>query len=120
MPGVFALRGRAMNTPEGAGLNHLSIVLTVWDERPSFLVSFKSTAKKDRCKGAIKIPQQGNFHPRQQSSQNRRMAAAQVKPAPKVTSPTVSPGLMRPLRRASSRAMGIEAAEVLPYRSTLT
>jgi len=39
---------------------------------------------------------------------------AQVRPPPKAMSSTRSPGAARPVRIASSRAIGIEAAEVLP------
>ena len=45
----------------------------------------------------------------------RTIAAAQVIPAPRAHIRTVWPGWMRPSRTASSRAIGIEAAEVLPY-----
>jgi hypothetical protein len=40
--------------------------------------------------------------------------AAQVKPPPKVTSSTRLPARMRPVRRASSIASGIEADDVFP------
>ena len=39
-----------------------------------------------------------------------------VRPAPKPHNISVSPDLMRPARNASSRAMGIEPPDVLPYR----
>src|SRR6185503_19464611 len=45
---------------------------------------------------------------------------AQVKPAPNATNMTVIPGVNRPVFTASSSAMAIDAAEVLPNRSTLT
>lgn len=45
-------------------------------------------------------------------------AAPQVKPAPKTTKSTRSPGLMRPAPTASSSAIATLAALVLPYRST--
>src|SRR5574341_101539 len=51
---------------------------------------------------------------------HRRTMLAQVKPAPKATNITVIPGVMRPVLTASSNAMAIEAADVLPKRSTLT
>ena len=41
-------------------------------------------------------------------------AEPQVNPAPKATRREVSPSLIRPLLRASSKAMGMEAADVLP------
>ena len=47
-------------------------------------------------------------------------AAPQAKPAPKAFNKTISPALIRPWRRASSNATGIEAADVLPYLSRLT
>lgn len=43
----------------------------------------------------------------------RIMAEAQVSPPPKAASSTVSPSLIRPSLRASSIAMGMEAALVL-------
>jgi hypothetical protein len=39
---------------------------------------------------------------------------AQVNPAPNATSMTVIPGWSRPVRTASSSAIAIDAAEVLP------
>ena len=42
-------------------------------------------------------------------------AAAQVRPAPKATMTTLSPFLISPVRWASSRAIAMAAAEVLPY-----
>jgi hypothetical protein len=45
---------------------------------------------------------------------------SQVNPAPKATKSTVEPSLMRPCAIASSKAMGMDAAEVLPKRSTFT
>src|SRR3954471_21900040 len=44
----------------------------------------------------------------------------QVNPAPKATSRITDPDFTRPSVMAWSRASGIEAEEVLPYRSTLT
>src|ERR1041385_6658462 len=46
--------------------------------------------------------------------QTRTTALAQVSPAPKATKTIMSPLSIRPARQASSRAMGMEAAEVLP------
>src|SRR4029077_3307061 len=43
----------------------------------------------------------------------------QVKPPPIASSMTRSPGLMRPSAMPTERASGIEAAEVLPCRSTV-
>ena len=40
--------------------------------------------------------------------------AGHVRPAPKATIASVSPGLMRPSSNASQSAIGIDAAEVLP------
>ena len=45
---------------------------------------------------------------------HRTTLAAQVKPAPKATRSTLLPGLMTPVRLASSRAMAQAAALVLP------
>src|SRR5258705_9212960 len=45
---------------------------------------------------------------------------AHVKPAPKATNMTVIPGWSRPVFTASSSAMAIDAADVVPNRSTLT
>ena len=45
------------------------------------------------------------------------VAAALVSPAPKATKRMLSPGLTRPASTASHRAIGMEAAEVLPYLS---
>ena len=45
---------------------------------------------------------------------NFRSTAPQVKPPPKVVSSTLEPDLTRPSLTASARAMGTEAAEVLP------
>lgn len=39
---------------------------------------------------------------------------AQVNPAPNATSSTVIPGCKRPVRRASSKAIATDAADVLP------
>ena len=50
----------------------------------------------------------------------RTMAAPQARPAPRAQRSTVWPGLMRPSRTASSRAMGMEADEVLPYSATFS
>ena len=47
-------------------------------------------------------------------------APAQVRPAPKAISISVEPSPIRPLSRASVMARGIEAADVLPYRSMFT
>ncbi len=44
----------------------------------------------------------------------RAMAEAQVRPAPNAVISITSPGLMRPVRTASSSVIGIEAADVLP------
>src|SRR5437016_6678962 len=44
-------------------------------------------------------------------------ADAHVSPAPNAPSMTSEPSLIRPWRTASSKAMGIEAADVFPYRS---
>jgi hypothetical protein len=46
--------------------------------------------------------------------QIRRTPEAQANPAPKEAIPTRSPALRTPPFRASSRAMGMEAAEVFP------
>ncbi len=45
----------------------------------------------------------------------RMTDAPQEMPAPSAQKRTVLPGLMRPSRTASSRAMGIDALDVLPY-----
>ena len=50
----------------------------------------------------------------------RPAAAPMVKPAPKAVRRYKSPEFKRPFSTASSRAMGMEAAEVFPKRSTLT
>ena len=50
---------------------------------------------------------------------NCRSVLPHVKPAPKVTSSSRSPGFALPSRIASSKAMMTVAAEVLPYLSTL-
>ena len=47
-------------------------------------------------------------------------ALLQVRPPPKATSRRVSPGWQRPVSRASSKAIGTLAADVLPYLSRLT
>ncbi len=44
----------------------------------------------------------------------RTIAEAQVMPAPKPVMSAYSPGLIRPFWRASSKASGIDALEVLP------
>ena len=44
---------------------------------------------------------------------------AHVKPAPNAAITTTCPSRMVPFLTASSNANGIDAAEVLPYRSTL-
>src|SRR5439155_20265459 len=49
----------------------------------------------------------------------RATDAPQVAPPPNATNPIRSPGLGRPARASSSRLMGIDAEEVLPYRSML-
>ena len=51
------------------------------------------------------------------SCYHRIKAEAQVKPAPKAPIITRLPSLTRPDFTASSRANGIDAADVLPYRS---
>ena len=48
-----------------------------------------------------------------------KIAAPQVKPAPKPEAAIVSPGLTLPSAIAASKARGIEAAEVLPYSAIL-
>ena len=50
----------------------------------------------------------------------RTSADPQVKPPPKASSSTRSPGLMRPSRTPVSSASGTEAAEVLPWSCTVT
>src|SRR5580700_10779542 len=50
----------------------------------------------------------------------RTSAAPQVKPPPMASSSRRSPRLMRRSATASASASGIEAAEVLPWRSTVT
>ncbi len=57
-------------------------------------------------------------HPRR--CYHRTTMLAQVKPAPKAQNITVIPGVSRPVFTASSRAMAIDAAEVLPNLSTFT
>ena len=47
-------------------------------------------------------------------------AEFQVSPSPKPTSRTLSPGLQRPARKASSSAIGTPTAEVLPYFERFT
>src|SRR6476469_945161 len=49
----------------------------------------------------------------------RTTAAPLVRPEPNATKRMLSPSLTRPWSTASQRAMGIEAAEVLPYLSML-
>ncbi len=49
----------------------------------------------------------------------RTRADAQVRPPPNESSRTRSPSFTFPALLASSRAIGIEAADVLPYRSKL-
>lgn len=56
-------------------------------------------------------------HPR--GAYQRIAALPQVKPDPKAVSITRSPFRMRPSTTSSWRAMGMEAAVVLPYRSML-
>src|SRR5436190_21812068 len=51
---------------------------------------------------------------------HRTTMLAQVNPAPNATNITVMPAFSRPVFTASSSAMAIEAADVLPKRSTLT
>ncbi len=51
---------------------------------------------------------------------HRTTMLPQVKPAPKAQNITVMPGFRRPHVTASSSAMAMDAAEVLPKRSTLT
>src|ERR1700694_651823 len=51
---------------------------------------------------------------------HRTTMLAQVKPAPKATNITIMPGLSLPVFTASSSAMAVDAAEVLPNRSTFT
>ena len=46
------------------------------------------------------------------------MIAALVRPAPKPTKQTLSPFLILPERTASSKAVGIDALEVLPCLSS--
>src|SRR6266705_471422 len=46
--------------------------------------------------------------------------APQVKPPPTAWSMSLCPGLMRPSRTARSSASGTDAADVLPWRSTVT
>ena len=43
------------------------------------------------------------------------IALAQVNPLPKAAKTTVSPGLILPCSHASVKAIGIDAAVVLPY-----
>lgn len=51
---------------------------------------------------------------------NVMIAEAHVRPPPKATRRIVSPGLARPSRIASSRAIGTDAADVLPYFARFT
>src|SRR4030067_1963109 len=53
------------------------------------------------------------------TNQYRNRAAPQVKPAPQELTRMRSPFRIRPLRTASSKATGMEAAEVLPYLWTV-
>ena len=48
------------------------------------------------------------------TTHNVTSALPHVNPPPNATSSTVSPGLARPSRIASSSAMGTDAADVLP------
>ena len=52
--------------------------------------------------------------------QRRTTIEPQVKPAPKATSNTVEPSPRIPFSIASSSAIGTEAADVFPNRSTFT
>src|SRR5262249_43088665 len=60
----------------------------------------------DRLRSLSREEERGRYH--------STTAAAHVKPPPKVTISTRSPEWIRPPRRASSSASGIEAAEVFP------
>ena len=51
---------------------------------------------------------------------HRTTMLPQVKPAPNAHSITTMPGFRRPVLMASSSAIAMEAADVLPKRSTLT
>ena len=51
---------------------------------------------------------------------HRTTKLPQVKPAPKAHSITIMPGFRRPVLTASSSAIAMDAADVLPKRSTLT
>jgi hypothetical protein len=47
-------------------------------------------------------------------AQSRKIAAPKVIPEPKAVIASTEPGPIRPVRRASSMAIGIVAAEVFP------
>ena len=57
---------------------------------------------------------------RRERPHQRTALAAQVRPAPKAAIRMTSPRAILPARTASSSAIGIEAADVFPYRSMLT
>ena len=59
------------------------------------------------------------IHGQQEANHQRSSAEPQVKPPPIASSMTRCPGLMRPSATATSSASGMEAAEVLPCRSTV-
>src|SRR6185503_12831639 len=65
--------------------------------------------------GALARKHDGSGH-----VQYSRSTEPQVKPPPTPCISTVSPGFTRPSRTATSRASGIEAADVLAWRSTVT
>jgi hypothetical protein len=64
---------------------------------------------------ALARKQEYNVH-----SYRRTIIEPHVKPAPKATSSTVEPSPNLPRSIASSSAIGIDAADVLPKRSTFT
>ena len=82
---------------------------------PMLLTSSPTGARKPRAAHPEPERRLGSWvKPQTKPDQNSTMAAPQVRPAPKTTSRTRSPGWIRPSRTASSMAIPTLAALVLP------
>ena len=120
---VAALLGRttALNVLLGANQKDAGrVTLQVQGSGPIRLLVADCTAEL-RIRGMAQFAEEAAREKAERNCQRERTAlAAHVSPAPKAAIRMTSSRFTFPARTASSRAIGIEAAEVFPYRSMLT
>src|SRR5438552_814603 len=96
---------------------------TDWEPCPGNIQADRGPGIGDRGSGTRAVGPSMAWEPRSPDGPtlayqpHLTMAAPLVRPAPKATKRRLSPGRTLPSSMASHRAMGMEAAEVLPYLS---